>query len=82
MVSNMDILVEILAAMRAYQHMDDPDSKGYEETEAQSDLDAMILLTEGKSEEVMKKKGDDRLFMLSVRLTNKIYGMIKADSDV
>ena len=62
--------------------MDDPDSKGYEETEAQSDLDAMILLTEGESEEVMKKKGDDRPFMLSVRLTNKIYGMIEADSDV
>jgi len=82
MVSNMDILVEVLTAMRAYQHMDDPDSKGYEETEIQGDLDALILLTEGEGEEVMKKKGDDKLFMLSIRLTNKIYDMIKADSDV
>ena len=82
MVSNMDILVEVLTAMRAYQHRDDPDFKGYEETETQGDLDALILLVKGEGEEVMKKKGDDKLFMLSLRLTNKIYDMIKADSDV
>ena len=82
MVSNMDILVEVLTALRAYEHRDDPDAKRYEETEAQSDLDALILMTKGDADGVLKMKNSDKLFMLAVRLTNRIYDMIKADQNV